>query len=91
MEELLSTDYDQMEKELYVLTRDEIENAVIELNNLKNKYSRKGSALLLWLCKNNIIDTITLHLYNKMAVWLARKKYTIKIFGGKNENLYCPI
>ena len=47
MEELLSTDYDQMEKELYVLTRDEIENAVIELNNLKNKYSRKGSALLL--------------------------------------------
>lgn len=68
MEWLLSTNYDQMEKELDILTNDELkkieinkdlENALTELNNLKNKYSQKDSATLLNLCKNNVIDTIT--------------------------------
>lgn len=68
MEGLLSTNYDQMEKELDILTNDELkkieinkdlENALTELNNLKNKYSQKDSATLLNLCKNNVIDTIT--------------------------------
>ena len=68
MEDLLSTNYAEMEKELEEITQEELkkieinkdlEEAVAELNNLKNQYSQKDSATLLELCKNNVIDTIT--------------------------------
>lgn len=68
MEGMLSTDYDQMEKELNALSQEELkkikinkdlEEAVAELNDLKNQYTQKDSAILLELCKSNIIDTIT--------------------------------
>ena len=68
MEELLSKDYEKMEKELDSITKSELlkievnkdlEDAISELNNLKNQYSQKDSATLLELCKNNVIDTIT--------------------------------
>ncbi|MGP1457964.1 MAG: hypothetical protein ACTTKL_01450 [Treponema sp.] len=68
MENLLSEDYIQMEQELDSIAEsellkievdNELENAITELNNLKNQYTQKDSATLLELCKNNVIDTIT--------------------------------
>lgn len=68
MENLLSEDYVQMEQELDSVSEsellkievdNELENAITELNNLKNQYTQKDSATLLELCKNNVTDTIT--------------------------------
>ena len=68
MEDLLNTDYDEMEKELEAITQEELtkievnkelEEAITELNTLKNQYSQKDSATLLELCKDNVVDTIT--------------------------------
>lgn len=68
MEDLLNTNYDKMEKELESITQEELtkievnkelEDAITELNTLKNQYSQKDSATLLELCKDNVVETIT--------------------------------
>lgn len=68
MENLLSEDYVQMEQDLDSISEsellkievdNELENAITELNNLKNQYTQTDSATLLELCKKNVTDTIT--------------------------------
>ena len=68
MDSLFCEDYSQMEQELDLITVSELskieinkdlEDAVTELNNLKNQYTQKDTAVLLELCKDNVIETIT--------------------------------
>lgn len=68
MEELLNTDYEKMEEELDSITQEELtkieidkdlEDAITELNTLKNQFSQKDTATLLELCKDNVVETIT--------------------------------
>lgn len=68
MDSLFCEDYSQMEQESDLITVSELskieinkdlEDAVTELNNLKNQYTQKDTAVLLELCKDNIIETIT--------------------------------
>ena len=60
--------YEKMEEELDSITQEELtkievdkelEDAITELNTLKNQFSQKDSATLLELCKDNVIETIT--------------------------------
>lgn len=67
-ETLFSENYDEMYAELDEVSKNELlkveidnelEEAIKELNSLKDQYSQKDTASLLQLCKENVLDTIT--------------------------------
>ncbi len=68
VDDLLNENYAQMDAELEEMSKldlikidvnNELEAAIKELNSLKDQYSKKDTATLLQLCKDNVIETIT--------------------------------
>lgn len=68
MNNLMNENFDEMKLQLDTITNGELlrieidenlEEAITELNSLKEQYSQRDSATLLQLCKDNVIETIT--------------------------------
>lgn len=68
MNNLMNENFDEMKLQLDTITNGELlrieidenlEEAITELNSLKEQYSQRESATLLQLCKDNVIETIT--------------------------------